>query len=109
MYYVFPLLIPSRTFPPVNILLYNALGGHGDELYGTEPMSYYLKNLLLNLGPTLLLAVSLPVLLMLKYGARRMLKISFESSTSKQLLLYPHPYPSFYNCTVIFCMCIYRF
>ena len=36
------------TFPPLNILLYNAVGGHGDELYGTEPASYYVKALFLN-------------------------------------------------------------
>lgn len=36
------------TFPPLNILLYNALGGTGDELYGVESVTYYLKALLLN-------------------------------------------------------------
>ena len=35
--------------PTVNIFTYNAAGG-GDELYGTEPLSYYVKNLLLNLN-----------------------------------------------------------
>lgn len=35
------------TMPTLNILMYNAAGG-GDELYGVEPLSYYIKNLLLN-------------------------------------------------------------
>jgi hypothetical protein len=39
-----------RTSPTLNILLYNAIGGSGDELYGIEPASYYVKNLLLNMG-----------------------------------------------------------
>ena len=30
--------------------MYNALNGSGDELYGVEPPSYYIKNLLLMLG-----------------------------------------------------------
>lgn len=39
-------------FPTLNILLYNVLpaAGRGDNLYGVEPPSYYLKNLFLNLG-----------------------------------------------------------
>ncbi|KAL0232087.1 hypothetical protein PCE1_003083 [Barthelona sp. PCE] len=37
---------------PLNIVLYNVLSeGKGPELYGIEPMSYYIKNLALNLGP----------------------------------------------------------
>lgn len=31
------------TLPWLNILMYNALAGSGDELYGVEPASYYLK------------------------------------------------------------------
>eukprot|EP00531_Pseudo-nitzschia_arenysensis_P005771 CAMPEP_0116129956 /NCGR_PEP_ID=MMETSP0329-20121206/8200_1 /TAXON_ID=697910 /ORGANISM="Pseudo-nitzschia arenysensis, Strain B593" /LENGTH=78 /DNA_ID=CAMNT_0003624257 /DNA_START=232 /DNA_END=465 /DNA_ORIENTATION=- len=33
--------------PSLNILVYNTQAG-GDELYGVEPLSYYIKNLLLN-------------------------------------------------------------
>ncbi len=41
----------SRTFPTLNIFLYNAVGNNtGDELYGIEPVSYYVKNLLLTTG-----------------------------------------------------------
>ena len=35
------------TFPSWNILKYNAMQG-GDEVYGVEPISYYIKNVLLN-------------------------------------------------------------
>jgi alpha-1,2-mannosyltransferase len=42
-----------RSLPPVvatyNIFKYNAVGG-GDAMYGVEPLSYYVKNLLLNLN-----------------------------------------------------------
>lgn len=46
-----------RTFPPLNILLYNAISGNGDELYGIEPASYYVKNLLLTIGLSFPLAL----------------------------------------------------
>jgi len=40
----------GRLVSPLwNILLYNTQAG-GDELYGVEPLSYYIKNLLLNLN-----------------------------------------------------------
>jgi alpha-1,2-mannosyltransferase len=48
----------NRTFPPANILLYNAITGSGDELYGIEPASYYAKNLLLTVGLSFPLAVA---------------------------------------------------
>ena len=43
-------LFYNRTFPPMNILLYNAIGGDGDQLYGVESAAYYLKALVLNTG-----------------------------------------------------------
>ena len=47
LYFEFQIAI--RTFPPLNIIAYNAFGGQsGDKLYGTEPISYYLKALVLN-------------------------------------------------------------
>ena len=47
--------------PIANIVLYNAKEG-GDELYGVEPASYYIKNLVLNFGYTALAGlVSLPL------------------------------------------------
>lgn len=47
--------------PIANIVLYNAKEG-GDELYGVEPPSYYLKNLLLNFNYAAVLGLlTLPV------------------------------------------------
>lgn len=49
---------------------YNVLDagqGRGDELYGVEPASYYLKNLFLNTSMAFLLAVALPCLAALLY------------------------------------------
>ncbi|KAH7105027.1 glycosyltransferase family 22 protein [Auriculariales sp. MPI-PUGE-AT-0066] len=50
---------------PLNIVLYNVFGGkeRGPELYGTEPASFYILNLLLNFNILLPLALaSLPAL-----------------------------------------------
>ena len=48
--------------PTLNIFLYNAAGG-GDELYGVEPASYYVRNLVLNLHMAVPFAIfALPVL-----------------------------------------------
>lgn len=51
------------TFPALNILLYNAVGATsgGDELYGVEPAAYYVKNLLLTMGPAAPLAALSPL------------------------------------------------
>ena len=51
-----------RTFPTWNILAYNAIGGSGDELYGVEPVSYYIRNLTLNMSIAWPLAVAAPIL-----------------------------------------------
>lgn len=48
----------------MNIFMYNAFprpGGGSDELYGVEPASYYIKNLILNLGLAWPLFTALPV------------------------------------------------
>ena len=51
--------------PTLNIFRYNTSGG-GDELYGTEPMSYYAWNMMLNWNAVAVAgAVSLPLLLVL--------------------------------------------
>lgn len=54
----------GRIVSPIwNIFMYNATAG-GDELYGVEPLSYYMKNLLLNFNVVSLLGViSLPLVL----------------------------------------------
>ncbi|KAH9514081.1 mannosyltransferase [Bulinus truncatus] len=51
---------------PLNIVLYNVISGHGPELYGVEPFSYYIINGFLNFNFAYLLALgSLPFLLLI--------------------------------------------
>ena len=59
------------TSPTLNILLYNAIGGSGDELYGIETASYYIKNLFLNMGLAWPLAVAAPMLLLRNWMQNR--------------------------------------
>ncbi|CAM9447619.1 unnamed protein product [Chrysoparadoxa australica] len=65
----------SSTSPNLNIVKYNVFGeeGRGDELYGTEPLSYYVKNLVLNTNVVFLLALALAPLAFLTWlaGSRR--------------------------------------
>lgn len=62
------------VFPNWNIFTYNAKSG-GDELYGIEPLSYYIRNLLLNFNYTAILGiVSLPLLLVIRIVACRPLR-----------------------------------
>ncbi|CAN0022760.1 unnamed protein product, partial [Heterosigma akashiwo] len=52
------------TMPAWNIFRYNVLSareGRGDELYGVEPASYYLKNLFLNLNVGAIIAFCFPL------------------------------------------------
>ncbi|KAK6205234.1 Alg9-like mannosyltransferase family-domain-containing protein [Scheffersomyces amazonensis] len=44
-------------FVPLNIVLYNVFGGEGEgpEIFGVEPFSYYILNLLINFNITVLL------------------------------------------------------
>jgi len=53
------------TSPTLNILRYNAIGGSGDELYGVEPVSYYLRNLFLNMGLSWVLVLLSPAMTLL--------------------------------------------
>lgn len=54
------------TSPIWNIFVYNAQAG-GDELYGVEPLSYYIKNMLLNFNYVSVLGTfALPVVLVRK-------------------------------------------
>jgi alpha-1,2-mannosyltransferase len=52
-------------------LLYNAIGGSGDELYGVEPASYYIKNLFLNLGISWPLVLLSPAVYLVSYLVRK--------------------------------------
>ena len=49
-------------FSPANIVLYNVFSNKGPDLYGVEPVSYYIKNLILNWNICFIFAVlSLPL------------------------------------------------
>lgn len=54
---VHPAFVPDRQY---NVL--DAGEGRGDELYGVEPASFYVKNLFLNTSIAFPLAVALPFL-----------------------------------------------
>ena len=57
---------PKYIFSTWNILKYNIQGG-GDELYGVEPLSFYIKNLLLNFNYASFIGILLtPIILMLR-------------------------------------------
>jgi len=56
--------------PIWNIFVYNAQSG-GDELYGVEPLSYYIKNLLLNFNLVSLLGVASLPLITFKHFVKR--------------------------------------
>ncbi|KAI5957069.1 ALG9 [Candida theae] len=51
--------LQKLVFVPINIVLYNVFGGEGEgpEIFGVEPLSYYILNLLLNFQIVLPLAV----------------------------------------------------
>ncbi|KAL8597468.1 hypothetical protein ACOMHN_047695 [Nucella lapillus] len=50
---------------PLNIMLYNVFSDHGPDLYGVEPLTYYLMNGFLNFNVVFFLALlSLPVALL---------------------------------------------
>uniref|UniRef100_A0A7E4W837 Mannosyltransferase n=1 Tax=Panagrellus redivivus TaxID=6233 RepID=A0A7E4W837_PANRE len=54
----------KHVIAPLNIVLYNVISGNGPELYGVEPFTYYLKNLVLNWSIALPFAlVALPLAL----------------------------------------------
>ncbi|CAD5212239.1 unnamed protein product [Bursaphelenchus okinawaensis] len=64
MYLVDSFYYGKPVIAPLNIVLYNVLSGHGPDLYGVEPVSYYLKNLFLNWNVALLFAlIALPTAL----------------------------------------------
>eukprot|EP01038_Epipyxis_sp_PR26KG_P009196 gene9196-12404_t len=50
------------TIPAFNIVLYNVLNGNGDELYGIEPSSYYIRNMILNLHIIPIIAFISPII-----------------------------------------------
>ncbi|CAH0557064.1 unnamed protein product [Brassicogethes aeneus] len=52
---------------PLNIVLYNVLGGHGPNLYGTEPFSFYFINGFINFNFIWVFALASPLALLLNY------------------------------------------
>ncbi|BEI92503.1 uncharacterized protein CcaverHIS019_0501310 [Cutaneotrichosporon cavernicola] len=80
------------TFPSLNIVLYNVFGENGPDLYGTEPFSYYFKNLFLNFNFFLPLAlIALPALVVTyHFDFRRLGKTQMKprnGETSPYILL----------------------
>ena len=72
--------------PTFNIFVYNTRG-QGDELYGIEPLSYYAKNLFLNLNFVSILGLfALPVVVLKRLLTSRPTTDAF---TSKLLVLLP--------------------
>ena len=99
-------LAHCRTSPPFNILLYNALGGRGDELYGIEPASYYLKNLLLNLGPVFPLACLLPTIVIFRwfaFAAASIRKSSLKLSQGQRKTRVSDEA----SCILVLCACVF--
>lgn len=55
----------TPKFAWFNILTYNVFSNKGPDLYGTEPISYYIKNLSINFGPVWILGVfSIPIMVL---------------------------------------------
>ncbi|KAK8815438.1 hypothetical protein WA158_003650 [Blastocystis sp. Blastoise] len=70
------------TFPCLNIVLYNVLKvGGGSELYGVEPWSYYLKNLLINFNIIAVLAFIFPIIYILVSLYHWIQKTPFKSNS----------------------------
>uniref|UniRef100_A0A1I7SWF4 Mannosyltransferase n=1 Tax=Bursaphelenchus xylophilus TaxID=6326 RepID=A0A1I7SWF4_BURXY len=64
MYVIDSYYYGKPVIAPLNIMLYNVFSGHGPDLYGTEPVSFYLKNLFLNWNVGLVpILLSLPAAL----------------------------------------------
>ncbi|KAH8399155.1 hypothetical protein KR215_003300 [Drosophila sulfurigaster] len=55
------------TFAPLNIVWYNVFTSHGPNIFGTEPLSYYIINGFLNFNIIWLLALQLPIMLVMDY------------------------------------------
>uniref|UniRef100_A0A0K0FA21 Mannosyltransferase n=1 Tax=Strongyloides venezuelensis TaxID=75913 RepID=A0A0K0FA21_STRVS len=85
MIYFDSLYFGKTVFAPLNIVLYNVFSSHGPDLYGTAPLTYYLKNLFLNWNigfPLLFLSLPLSWLAYNKVrrdNAKYFKKINYES------------------------------
>ncbi|EDX14372.1 alpha-1,2-mannosyltransferase ALG9 [Drosophila simulans] len=70
------------TFAPLNIVWYNVFTSHGPNIFGTEPLSYYIINGFLNFNIIWLLALQLPIMLVMDY--------LIVPAKSKSTLNFPH-------------------
>ncbi|CAG9854954.1 unnamed protein product [Phyllotreta striolata] len=61
------MLFGKITVAPFNIVKYNVFGGAGPNLYGTEPLSFYLFNGFVNFNIIWVLALLSPIALILHY------------------------------------------
>ncbi|XP_041760968.1 alpha-1,2-mannosyltransferase ALG9 [Anopheles merus] len=52
------------TVAALNIIRYNVFTSHGPDLYGVEPIMFYVKNLFLNHNITLMLSLSYPLVVL---------------------------------------------
>ncbi|KAK6460367.1 Alg9-like mannosyltransferase family-domain-containing protein [Scheffersomyces coipomensis] len=70
-------------FVPLNIVLYNVFGGEGEgpEIFGVEPFSYYILNLLLNFNITAILG----------YGGTILNPLIYQSKKSLILIVFSLP------------------
>ncbi|GBG23888.1 Alpha-1,2-mannosyltransferase ALG9 [Hondaea fermentalgiana] len=93
-----PVLVDSAlygkpTFAIGNLILYNVLGhgggGQGADLYGTEPWTFYLRNLILNLNLVALLAFASPVVVLALWPYQKIPK-PFPTS-ARMVLVYLSP------------------
>ena len=88
-------VISCRTFPPWNIARYNAIGGSGDELYGTEPASYYIVNLLLTMNlawPLAVVALGVYIVDMIRGVASVQVGVCSASLVSWLVVLFSRPH-----------------
>ncbi|KAK9449569.1 Alg9-like mannosyltransferase family-domain-containing protein [Limtongia smithiae] len=103
---------------PLNIVLYNVLEStaeSGPDIFGTEPLTYYIKNLALNFGIVAVLAVISPVAVVVRYlingSARLRLHVAYLLISSLAVwiaVFFPQPHKEerfFYVVYPIICAC----
>jgi len=71
------------TLSPLNIVIYNVFGDKGPDLYGVEPLSFYLKNLFLNWNIASICAyLSLPTVTLVEYIFSRRIGPTYRSAAT---------------------------
>eukprot|EP00834_Sanchytrium_tribonematis_P001034 NODE_22_length_42145_cov_1.310612.p8 type:complete len:503 gc:universal NODE_22_length_42145_cov_1.310612:8936-7428(-) len=100
------------VFAAWNIVKYNILSQHGPSLYGIEPMSYYLKVLILHWGPLAILIPFSIILSLLSFDRMRLissiaiiiwLSVFFAQPHKEERFLYPiYPLLALEMCHIIY-------